>query len=566
MRGLIFIAIILVIAGGALGYYQWDRIKTIKAAEARLARYQKAAQEDTEKLKTALNTLSNLYRRVSEDQITMAAMKDDVLGKVSPGALSKARPLPKSQRERAKMAPAPEPAPPTRPRTTSRPTRPEPAARAARADDEPPEGMLTREQIEARRRKGPESRDPEETDWMPPGMPLVDPLQVDRHGPDDEAPAGILTREQLEAKRNRKQGGPPPERKWERRSKPEPERRRPEKKKTSWPDMTPRKRTFAPPPPPPPPKKRTPRATLLGSEEEQTLFATRIQELSMDVNGATEMVALSRAAVTDMADQAVRKLEKASMTTLPERAYDIAVEIRELRKAAEAKVEMARKVFPELADALEEGKKIQMDLNEILTRRREKADQLRKELERKELIASEVSGAHELRAQNAQLFKMYEFDKAMAALNQRRDGYETDEGRAVLDILIDRCARLQKLKAFLIKRLTEQPFRWGWQQSGDRRDILGADDKVVKIKGEEIAWGEIGSEQITSIFDHCFTDPPGLELIDVGRLRLAVTVFWQEHDRHEEAKEEGDKALRCADELQVEHKALFDQYRSLSDR
>ncbi|MFC1462183.1 hypothetical protein ACFLQU_01130 [Verrucomicrobiota bacterium] len=561
MKGLVFIAILLVVAGGALGYYQWERVKTIRIAEARLARYQKAAEADHAELKKIFNTLSNLHRRVSEDQITMAAMKDDVLGKVSPSALSAAKPLPKSQRERMRNAPAPEPMVQPRAAAPAR-RRPEPAAKVPRGDDAPPDGMLTREQLEARRRRGPDSRGPEETDWMPPGMPLVDPLEVERHGPDDDVPAGMLTREQLEARRNKKSGGPPPERKWKRKS--EPERREPEKKKTPWPNITPRTRKFKAPPPKP--RKRTPRATLLGSVEEQTLFATRIQELAMDVNGATDMLSLSKAAVADMVDQAVRKLEKVNMTMLPGRALDLACEIRALRKAAEAKVAMTKGIRPELADALEEGKKIQMDLNEILTRRREKAEQLRKELERKELIASEVSGAHELRAQNAQLFKMYEFDKAMAALKTEKNGYETEEGHAVLNILIDRCSRLQKLKTFFVERLTEQPFRWGWQQSGDRRDILGADAKVVKIKGEEIAWGEIGPEQVTSIIDHCFTDPPGLELIDVGRLRLAVTVFWQEHERLEEAKKEGDKALRCADELQTEHKALFDQFRSLSER
>lgn len=563
MRGLVFLAIILVIAGGALGWYQWERVKTIRAAEARLAKYKKAAEEEHMALKEALNTLSNLQRRVSGDLITMTAMKDDVLGKVSPSALSAAKPLPKSQRMRAREAASREPE--TRPRTvvpaTTRPR--DSVDMKPRGGGDVPDGMLTREQLEARRRRGPDARAPGETDWMPPGMPLVDPLEVDRPGPgDDDAPAGIMTREQLDAMRNKKKTGPPPERKWERKSTPEREPRE-EPKKQAWPNIAPRKRTFTPPPKP---KRRAPRASLLGTEEEQTRFATRIQELAMDVGGAAEMVTLSRVAVAEMVDQAVRKREKVNMTTLPSRARDIAIEIMELRKAAEAKVAMAKDVLPELADALEEGKKIRTDLNEILTRRREKAEQLRKELERKELIASEVSGAHEMRAHNALLFKMYEFDKAMAALKEKKAGYQTEEGQAVLDILIDRCARLQALKTFFIKRLTEQPYRWGWQQSGDRRDILGADDRVVKIQGEEIAWGEIGPEQITSIIDHCFTDPPGLELIDVGRLRLAVAVFWQEHERPDEAKKEGDKALRLAEELQAEHKDLFDQFRSLNRR
>lgn len=561
MRGLVFIALLLVIAGGALGWYQWERVKTIRRAEARLAKYRKAAEEDHAKLKEVMNTLSNLHRRVSEDQISMASMKDDVLGKVSPSALSAAKPLPKSQRERRYELQRP--ASEVQPKTVAMTPREKPEAivKRPRGDDEPPDGMLTREQLEARRKRGPDTRDPAETDWVPPGMPTVDPLAVERYGPDDDdVPSGILTREQLEAKRNKQAGGPPPERKWERKSTPKPADE--PKKKTAWPNLTPRVRKVAPRPPPPP-KKRAPRASLLGSEEEQTLFATRIQELAMDINGATEMVNLSKMAVADMVDQAARKLEKINMTTLPERALDLAIEVRELRKAAEAKAGIAKEVVPDLADALEEGAKIQQDLNEILTRRREKAEQLQKELERKELIAGEVSGAYEMRAQNAQLFKMYEFDKAMAALKEKKASYETEEGHAVLDILIDRCSRLQALKTFFVKRLTEQPFRWGWQQSGDRRDILGADDKVVKIQGEEIAWGELGPEQVTSIIDHCFTDPPGLELIDVGRLRLAVSVFWQEHDSPEEGKKEGDKALRLAEELQDEHKALFDQYRSL---
>ena len=88
----------------------------------------------------------------------------------------------------------------------------------------------------------------------------------------------------------------------------------------------------------------------------------------------------------------------------------------------------------------------------------------------------------------------------------------------------------------------------------------------MKVKGENFTWGELGPEQMTSVFDHCFTDAPGLELVDVARLRLAAAVFWQEQDREPEAKKEGDKALRLAPELQDDHKDLFDKYRFLNQK
>ena len=123
---------------------------------------------------------------------------------------------------------------------------------------------------------------------------------------------------------------------------------------------------------------------------------------------------------------------------------------------------------------------------------------------------------------------------------------------------------VQAFKKFVIKRLVEQPFRWGWQQTGARRDILGANEKVVKIKGEDVLWGELGFEQMTSILEHCFVDPPDLTLAQIGELRLAVAVFWQEQARIPDAKREGDEAVKLVPALAGARKALFDNYRSLN--
>ncbi|MCK5849769.1 MAG: hypothetical protein KAH23_02545 [Kiritimatiellae bacterium] len=498
MRVLVPITILLVILGVALGWYQKERIAAAKKQTALLSRYRGIAESSSQSISNTLERLTRKHAITKTNLNKINEIKNDVISNIPPEITSEAKPKVRKFRKESNA-------------TANR--------------------LL---QFASSMKKPSPAPKPIKK------KPSPKPKRVSKPRRDEDAPEGMMTREQLESKRSGKSKKPSP------KPKPEPE--------PSAQEIVHEQRVIAS------------MKELKGAELEKArkkLFATIIQEQAMDASDTEHITRTAMLAVQAMLAQAVRKKEKALLTTLPSRAREQARDLIGIRKEAEAKEALVDGMIPRLAGSMELAVSVQRDLHEILTRHKEKKDQLQKEEDRRNLIANNLAGVRKIKSANIALLKIYKFNKAITALRKQLAVTSVEQAQAEINILIDRCARLQLLKKFIIKRLTELQFRFGWQQTGSRRDILGATDNWIKVKGEDFLWGAVDFTQMTSIIEHCIADVP-LSRTETGRLRLAIAVWCQEHDRILEGEKHGDTALELQPELRAEHKHLFDQYRKIT--
>ena len=504
MKLLIPITILLVILGVGLGFYQKERVAAVKRQTALLTRYRGIADSSYQSISSILDRLTQKHSLIKSELDKITEIQNDVLSNIPAEIKSQSKPKSRRLRENSNASTA------KLLQFASSVKKPEPVSRP-----------IKKKKVKPR------------------------PKRVSKPRDADEAPEGMMTREQLEAKRNKTKPRKP-----EIEAEPAPE---PEPEPISQPQVVQEHRAVES------------IKDLKGIELENArkkIFATIVQEQRMDVSDSEHIARTAMSAVREMLAEAVRKREKALITTLPSRARGEAKDLIIIRKEAESKELLVDGMIPGLPESMELAINVQRDLHEILTRHKEKGDQLQKEEAIRILIAEDLVVARKARSANVALLKIYSFQKALVVLKKQLAATSTDPAQAEIKILIDRCMRLQVFKEFIMKRLTELQFRFGWKQTGSRRDILGADEDAIKVKGENVPWGAVDFTQMSSIIEHCMADVP-IPRTEAGRVRLAIAVWCQEHDRVLEGKKHGDKALELQPELRAEHKLMFDQYRKL---
>ncbi len=138
-------------------------------------------------------------------------------------------------------------------------------------------------------------------------------------------------------------------------------------------------------------------------------------------------------------------------------------------------------------------------------RRRKEAERLEQErLEYEARVATELQQAEGDRLNVKGLFDSNSFEEALATLTQNKDNYTTKEGKAAIQVVIDRYTYLVRMKEALIEIIPAEPFPWGWGSGSMARDIEHADDRGIHIKGipNPVPWSEVTTDQMLKIVDY----------------------------------------------------------------
>jgi hypothetical protein len=184
-------------------------------------------------------------------------------------------------------------------------------------------------------------------------------------------------------------------------------------------------------------------------------------------------------------------------------------------------------------------------------RRREEAERKRKEAEHKALIERELAMADTAKADSTSLIEQRSYQEALDILNEQFPTYQTDEGKAAVQFLIDRYTHLARLKQFLIDSINKTTYSWGWGSGASKKDIVGAEESAVEITGSTVPWADIPMPQMMKIIDHYLTFSD-LKLRELGQHNLAVAIFCQESGQADSVANYVTKALDSAPYLEEE--------------
>ena len=174
----------------------------------------------------------------------------------------------------------------------------------------------------------------------------------------------------------------------------------------------------------------------------------------------------------------------------------------------------------------------------------EEAAAARKEEARKALIAQETEKVKTAREANANLVKTLQYGEALTALLAATGGLQTDEGKEAVAVASRRLTLLRDMKTFVIRQLTREPYRWGWQSGGSQADVVSADEANVALKGRSVPWVQVSSAQMFRFIQHYLTPAALPQKPDLARMTLAAGLFCEESGG---AKQAADYARQACD-------------------
>ena len=186
-------------------------------------------------------------------------------------------------------------------------------------------------------------------------------------------------------------------------------------------------------------------------------------------------------------------------------------------------------------------------------KRRMEEEKEKREREHQELVAGEMVQVNSAAAEVRPLLKEYRYSQAMRDMERPLRDLRTDEAKEGLQVFIDRYDRLHKFKLFLIKQLNEDPFKWGWIQSGSPEDIAGASISHVKLRGRIVPWREVSAKQMVYFIRRYVTRANDtVDLRELGDCALASAIFCYENGGYDAAAFYKEKALEFYSRIRKE--------------
>lgn len=206
-------------------------------------------------------------------------------------------------------------------------------------------------------------------------------------------------------------------------------------------------------------------------------------------------------------------------------------EIRILVQAAETGATRAEALAQHAARERERERRLR---EEEARRRAEEEARRRAEEERRARVAEELVRVETVRQQTAALIAKNRFEEAFQRVTRDVEGYQTEDGRAAIALLVDRYQYLKDLKAFLIEQLPKRPYPWGWTQDRSPEDVLGADAQGVRIRTRTVPWDQVSVPQMLRLIRHALA-APDVRVRVLAEQHLAAAIYCRENGGTEPA-------------------------------
>lgn len=190
-------------------------------------------------------------------------------------------------------------------------------------------------------------------------------------------------------------------------------------------------------------------------------------------------------------------------------------------------------------------------------RKQEELERQRRAQEYAARVETELEAAGGIREANELLLKQHAYDQVVRTLKRQQDDMQTKEGREALQLFIDRYSRLEQLKLFLVKQLTDHQFKWGWIQGRTVEDILGATPRHIQLQDRLVPWQDVQTKQMMHMIRKYVTrSNQDVPLRVLAGHTLGAAVFCFENGGMDPAAAFADEAVQMSKRLQDEVRRL----------
>jgi hypothetical protein len=158
-----------------------------------------------------------------------------------------------------------------------------------------------------------------------------------------------------------------------------------------------------------------------------------------------------------------------------------------------------------------------------------------------------------VRTENMAAIQQYRYREAREAAEAALAQLQTDEGKAAMQVVVDRYRRIEGLKQFLVRTVSARPFRWGWL---GQKDIVAADDRTIGITGTRVPWAQVPHPVFMKWVDHYLADP-AVKTRDLSELSLAAAVLLYELGKEDAVERYRNRCLEVTPQAEAEVKRLL---------
>jgi len=288
---------------------------------------------------------------------------------------------------------------------------------------------------------------------------------------------------------------------------------------------------------------------------------TAVEELSIGEAGLRllavgNMLTARATGVREAAELARKKQAEAKSAPQVRRIEELHKEIESisgdanrLGKEAALDLDLARRAATHITALREQFEELKREAERI-------AEERRRAEEHRQRIALEKTWAAEDEGAAGEFFKDYNYAEAVERLKDGEDRYRTDPGRDAHGKVLDRYLYLRDLKTFLIERINAEPYAWGWGSPPAARDILGADELTIKLRGAEAVWTDIDTEQMVKLVEHYVGDRK-IPRRRRARMLMAAAIYFNQNGKQPLAEKYAEKAVEADAPLKEDADRFF---------
>ncbi|MCK5849829.1 MAG: hypothetical protein KAH23_02855 [Kiritimatiellae bacterium] len=171
-------------------------------------------------------------------------------------------------------------------------------------------------------------------------------------------------------------------------------------------------------------------------------------------------------------------------------------------------------------------------------------NRLKKEKDYQAKTEQEIGSVRAAHIEIKVLLEQHSYKEAYDSLKDKLVGCETEKGKEKMQVLVDRCKLLMNMKIYIIEKINASPYRWGWGVGVSAMDVVGADNKGIKLQRKRIEWSGVSTSQMIKFASHYLKAPEirGVKLRVLANLNLAAAIFCFENNKAIKAEDFGNAA------------------------
>ena len=244
----------------------------------------------------------------------------------------------------------------------------------------------------------------------------------------------------------------------------------------------------------------------------------------------------------EMADKAAKTARTSAAAKSAQKA------LKEMANKASLYVENARELYGAvkekhaeiMAEKQVHDEEVEAQRKAELEEKQRQEEEARLEREKQalaELAKTEIEQSKVDKEEVRELFSLHDFDTVVSTLEDKASGYQTEDGKAALQVHIDRFKLVADMRQELIAAINTNPQPWGWGSGTSARDLAGASEKGISVVGSSATypWKAVGAGQMLKFIDY-YLKLPKVRIVSKMKISIGAAIYCDEFGEKGKAK------------------------------